>query len=156
MRRLPLLQTKNAWWVGTLALILALGFAPRLPAATVITGDVAPVLPWSSSTTPKIGITGVGTLAVDGGSQLSSGLSYLGYNAGSTGTATITGAGSKWTNSSELKVGYDGSGSLRVEAGGEVSNSGGYLGYRAGSTGTATITGAGSKWTNSSDAQSWR
>jgi T5SS/PEP-CTERM-associated repeat protein len=73
----------------------------------------------------------------------------LGYNTGSTGTATITGAGSKWIGSS-LFVGSAGSGALRVEAGGQVSNAIGYLGFNTGSTGTATITGAGSKWTNSS------
>jgi T5SS/PEP-CTERM-associated repeat protein len=140
-----------AWLLGTAALILALGSAPSLPAATVITGYVTPALPWSSLTKPQIGYTGVGTLAVDGGSQLTSGSSRLGLNAGSNGTATVTGAGSKWTVSNTLSVGYsDGSGTLRVEAGGQVSSYLGYLGCNTSSTGTATITGAGSAWTNSS------
>jgi fibronectin-binding autotransporter adhesin len=150
MPRPPLLKAENAWWVGALPLILALAFAPNLQGATVITGDVTPALPWSDSTTPHIGITDAGALAVDGGSQVVSGLGLLGYNAGSTGTATITGAGSKWTSSSRLYVGYSGSGALRVDAGGEVRSAQGYLGYETGGTGTATISGAGSKWTNTS------
>jgi T5SS/PEP-CTERM-associated repeat protein len=75
---------------------------------------------------------------------------YLGYNSGSTGTATITGAGSKWTGIGSFFIGNSGSGALRVEAGGQVISPRGYLGFDTGSTGTATITGAGSTWTNSS------
>src|SRR5262245_50284791 len=123
MRRLPPLHSKNARWVGALPLILALAFAPKLPGATVITGDVTPALPWSSSTNAKIGINGAGTLTVNAGSGLTSRDGTLGVNAGSTGTATITGAGSKWTNGPQFYVGYYGSGSLRVEAGGLVSSS---------------------------------
>ncbi len=75
-------------------------------------------------------------------------MSYLGYNSGSTGTANITGTGSKWINSSGLYVGNAGSSELTIEAGGQVSNKYGYLGYSTGSTGAITVTGAGSMWTN--------
>jgi fibronectin-binding autotransporter adhesin len=95
------------------------------------------------------GYKGLGSLTVSEGAAVSSSFGYLGYNTGSTGTATITGAGSKWTNSTGLYVGNSGSGALRVEAGGQVSNSTNYLGFNSDSTGTATITGAGSKWANS-------
>jgi fibronectin-binding autotransporter adhesin len=150
MPRPPRPKAEHACWVWSLALILPLAFAPRLPAANVITGDVTPALPWGASTLPKIGNTGEGALAVDGGSELMSGPSYLGYNAGSTGTATITGVGSRWFNSSTLVVGYSGSAELHVEAGGQVSGGyAAYLGYNTGSTGTATITGAGSKTSHS-------
>jgi T5SS/PEP-CTERM-associated repeat protein len=108
MHQPPRPHRANAWLLGTAALILALVSAPSLPAATVITGDVTPALPWSSSTQPRIGVTSAGTLAVDGGSVLSSGLGKLGVDPGSTGTATITGAGSAWNNSSELYVGNSG------------------------------------------------
>ena len=83
------------------------------------------------------------------GVAITSSYGYLGYNSGSSGTATVTGTGSKWTNSGDLYVGNYGTGTLRIEAGGQVSNSTGYLGYNSGSSGTATVTGAGSKWTNS-------
>jgi T5SS/PEP-CTERM-associated repeat protein len=150
MRRLPLLHSKNAWWVCTAPLILALAFTPKLQGATVITGNVTPALPWNSSTTAKIGVTGAGTLTVDSGSGLTSRDGTLGVNAGSTGMATVTGAGSKWTNGPQFYVGYYGGGSLRVEAGGLVSSNNSTIAYGGSSTGTATITGAGSKWTNSS------
>jgi T5SS/PEP-CTERM-associated repeat protein len=45
----------------------------------------------------------------------------LGAVASSTGTATITGVGSKWTNSEALYVGYSGNGVLTITAGGLVS-----------------------------------
>jgi fibronectin-binding autotransporter adhesin len=151
MHQPPRPPTAYAWLLGTATLILALAYAPSLPAATVITGSVAPSLPWGAAAEPLIGANGVGMLAVDGGSQLKSGMfGFLGYNSGSTGTATITGAGSMWTNSSYLYVGFNGSGALHVEAGGHVSDNTGYLGRNAGSTGTATIAGAESMWTNSS------
>ena len=95
------------------------------------------------------GYKGTGSLTVADGIAIRSFHGYLGYNAGSTGAATITGAGSQWTNSATLYVGWYGGGTLRVEAGGQVGNRYGYLGSNAGSTGEATIRGAGSKWTNS-------
>ena len=77
-------------------------------------------------------------------------MGYLGYYAGSTGTAIVTGSGSKWTNSNELYVGKSGSGSLTIADGGQISNTSYcYLGYDSDSSGTATITGSGSTWTNS-------
>jgi fibronectin-binding autotransporter adhesin len=149
MPRPPLQKAEHAGWIRTLALILALAFAPSLPAATVITGDVTPALPWDSFTGPRIGDTGAGTLFVDAEGQVISGPSEIGLNSDSMGAATITGAGSKWTNST-LVMGRFGSGSLLVEAGGQVSSGAGYLGISIGSTGTATITGVGSKWTSNS------
>ncbi|MBB4000888.1 autotransporter domain-containing protein [Aureimonas pseudogalii] len=89
-----------------------------------------------------------GALTVEAGGTLGSGEGFIARDSGSTGTATVTGAGSTWTNG-QLSVGDGGSGSLTVAAGGAVSNTSGFLGYFAGSTGTATVTGAGSTWTNS-------
>lgn len=68
----------------------------------------------------------------------------LGLNTGSTGTAIVTGAGSKWAHD-QLYVGYGGTGDLAVEAGGQVlADSGIDIAKNAGSSGTATITGTGS------------
>lgn len=148
MQRPRPLLVGNARQLATLFVVLALVCAQQLPAATVLTGDVTPELPWDYETSPEIGITGVGELVVDQGSELFSGGATLGISPGSTGTATITGAGSAWHNSTTLYVGESGNGELRVNAGGRVRNPYGYLGYEAGSTGTATITGAGSRWSN--------
>ena len=125
--------------------------ASTAPAAFITSGEVIPADPstWLPSTTARVGYTTTGALTVDGGNLISY-TGYLGYNSGSTGTATVAGAGSIWTNSHFLHVGRYGNGTLNVEAGGQVSSNVGFLGYESGSTGTATVTGAGSKWTNSS------
>lgn len=99
--------------------------------------------------TAYIGYSGKGAMIVRSGGQASGFTGYLGYNSGSTGAATVTGAGSKWTNSLYLYAGYSGNGTLNVEAGGQVSDNNGYLGYNSGSTGAATVTGTGSTWNNS-------
>ena len=90
-----------------------------------------------------------GTLRIADGVRVACDDGRLGYNSGSTGAATVTGADSIWTNSGSLLVGGSGSGTLNIEAGAQVSNSTGFLGGNSGSIGTATVTGAGSKWTNS-------
>lgn len=116
------------------------------------------ILPFGSGGTltiqPARGLLGVGyqqsgSLTVSEGVNITSFDSYLGYDFGAMGTATVTGAGSKWTNNDRLLVGVGGSGTLIVEAGGQVNNAYGYLGYfDPYSTGTAIITGIGSKWIN--------
>jgi T5SS/PEP-CTERM-associated repeat protein len=107
------------WAIISAAVFLA-AFCHSTKAATIITGDVTPPLPWGNGTTARIGNPADGTLAVDGGDQLLSRVAYLGYGAGARGMATITGTGSKWTNSGNLLVGYYGSGSLTVADGGAV------------------------------------
>ena len=89
-----------------------------------------------------------GNLTVSAGGKATSGTGFLGYDAGATGTATVTGDGSQWNNSAYLKVGIHGNGTLNVEAGGKVTNTEGYIGYDYSSTGQVTVTGSGSKWIN--------
>jgi len=90
-----------------------------------------------------------GSLRIAEGRSITSSGGYFGYKSGSTGTATVTGAGSKWTNYS-LYVGYSGSGTVTVEAAGQVSGTSMCnLGYDSGASGTVIVTGAGSKATNS-------
>jgi T5SS/PEP-CTERM-associated repeat protein len=141
--------------VRSLCLLLFAGLCCALcplpvRAAIVTTGDVDPADPaaWTSSTTGYVGNTSDGTMTVDLGSGVLSQYGYLGQNAGTSGTVTVHGVGSKWING-HLHVGDSGSGTLNIEAGGEVSNSTGRLGYSIGSSGTVTVNGVGSKWTNS-------
>lgn len=96
-----------------------------------------------------VGYRETGSLRVSDGVNISSTLGYLGYDLGSTGTATITGLASGWTNSGKFYVGRDGNGTLRIEAGAEVTDTDAYIGNNVGATGTVLVTGAGSKWTNS-------
>ncbi len=105
---------------------------------------------WRIPATLCVGDSGAGTLTIrNGGAVSNATIGHLGFNAGSTGTVTVDGAGSSWTNSG-LVVGFRGTGTLTIQNGGAVSNVGnGFLGYNGGSTGTATVDGAGSTWTNS-------
>ena len=62
-----------------------------------------------------------------GGTTIYSGQGILGLNAGSSGTATVSGTTvsgtpSQWNNGSVLLVGYAGNGTLNVQSGGVVSN----------------------------------
>jgi T5SS/PEP-CTERM-associated repeat protein/autotransporter-associated beta strand protein len=68
---------------------------------------------------------------------------YLGYNAGSVGTATVSSGA--WSNGISLFVGYGGTGTLNLD-GGSVTNQWGYVGGNAGSIGVVTITGG--TWDN--------
>jgi T5SS/PEP-CTERM-associated repeat protein len=68
-----------------------------------------------------VGDNGNGALRVEAGGQVSNTSAYLGDGYGTTGTATIIGAGSKWTNDGYLFVGNHGSGALTIAAGGLVS-----------------------------------
>ncbi len=63
------------------------------------------------------GYQGTGSLRVADGIAVASSGGFLGYKSGSTGTAIVTGAGSKWANSGTLYVGYSGSGSAHHRGG---------------------------------------
>lgn len=105
--------------------------------------------PWNIGAPLTVGNFNTGTLTVSNGGTVNDTVGIMGYNSGSTGNATVTGAGSSWTNTSDLFVGVSGTGTLNVQDGGAVSNAWGYLGLDPGSTGNATVTGANSTWTNS-------
>lgn len=93
-----------------------------------------------------IGYNGTGTLRVENGaSAVENGYGYLyvGYNNGSQGTATVTGAGSSLSSSQYLYVGYGGTGTLNVEDGGSVTTQTLAL-SRNGGSGTVNLSGTGS------------
>jgi T5SS/PEP-CTERM-associated repeat protein len=102
-----------------------------------------------------IGGFGTGVLNItDGGVMKVTGLngtSILGYQTSSSGTATVTGAGSTWSHTdsnSTLIVGDYGTGTLNIANGGQVDSVFNFLGLNANSTGTANIDGSGSTWSN--------
>jgi T5SS/PEP-CTERM-associated repeat protein len=95
------------------------------------------------------GYQGTGTLMIRDGATVSSVSGYLGYQAGSAGTAAVDGSGSSWTNTGSLYVGNYGGGTLSITNSGKVSSGTSYLGYYSGSAGMATVDGSGSTWTNS-------
>ena len=89
-----------------------------------------------------------GTLSISG--TVSNRYGFVGNDSGSTGVATVDGAGAAWTNSQSLVVGNSGTGILNIANGGAVGSNVGYVGNSSGSEGTVTVDGAGSSWTNSS------
>jgi fibronectin-binding autotransporter adhesin len=107
---------------------------------------------WTTSGPLYIGYSGTGTLQItNGGAGVTSGEGeyILGYNAGSSGTVTVSGTGSTWTSSGELDVGYFGTGTVQITNGGTVNIGDGYIGDNPGSSGMVTVSGSGSTWTTS-------
>jgi len=90
---------------------------------------------------------GQGTLAISNGGTVNSFDGLIGNSSGSTGKATVDGAGSVWNISTDLEVGLSGAGSsgtLDIKNGGAVTV-GSSLGIGLnGSTGAVTVDSAGS------------
>lgn len=95
----------------------------------------------------SIGNDGVGTLDIGNGADITSTTSYVGYNNGSMGTATVNGSGSTWnTGIYSIFTGYYGTGTLNITNGAGVTNSTAWIGYASGSTGNVTVDGFDSTW----------
>ncbi|WP_082321432.1 autotransporter outer membrane beta-barrel domain-containing protein [Xanthomonas phaseoli] len=93
-----------------------------------------------------VGVEGEGQTSIeDGASATFDGSVYVGQQAGSTGTLTVTGANSLLHGFHELYVGVEGEGQTSIEDGASATFDGSvYVGQQAGSTGTLTVTGANS------------
>lgn len=108
--------------------------------ATLISGATA------SSNSVTVGLNNIGMLTIANSGILNSGQGLVGRQAGSTGTATVTGAGAIW-NAQGVAVGFDGTGTLSILNGGAVMSAAGYsvaLGNSLGSSGVVTVDGTGS------------
>ena len=140
---------------------IGIGLGGHSANATVTTtGDTnpstSPVDLWNLRSPLFIGNFGTGTLNIADGGQVNNGHAFIGNLAGSTGTATLTGDGSRWNNGGDLFVGYEGTGVLNIQAGGVMNNNAGHGilgGLSHDSSGTVTVeglgtTGARSQWDN--------
>ena len=87
-------------------------------------------------------------LTISAGGRFTDASGDLASDAGGTGAATITGAGSTWANGFDLVVGRGGDGTLTISSGGTATDRSGYIGHLSGSTGVATVTGANSLWSH--------
>jgi T5SS/PEP-CTERM-associated repeat protein len=96
-----------------------------------------------------VGYAGLGTLSITGGAVVSSPISYLGYLSGSTGNATVSGAGSKWTTINELFVGNAGNGSLNLADGGQVGAKRVLIANTNASTASVALSGPGTQLNSS-------
>ena len=97
----------------------------------------------------RVGNSGNGILDITNGGMISSILSYIAYDTGSTGTVMIDGTNSTWDNDNDLYVGYNGNGTINITAGGTlVSDNSAYIGTEVGSTGTISVDGTYSTWTH--------
>jgi len=116
-------------------------------------GDVAPVYnglddPWDTGIL-AVGVTGLGELAVSGGSLVTSGAGLIGINYSSAGTVRIEDATSGWTVNGGVEVGIRGEGNLHVVSGANVISHSGVIGGYAGDFDSRVyVSGAGSSWAN--------
>jgi T5SS/PEP-CTERM-associated repeat protein len=99
-----------------------------------------------------VGNYGRGTLTISNGGLVTSNGAFLGEFAGSTGSVTVSGVGSRWDDPVNMVVGDSGQGTLTITNGGVVtSNEGADVGeFSASSIGNVTVSGAGSQWNASS------
>ena len=97
-----------------------------------------------------VGNEGDGTLTVSDGGSVTSVQGYVGTENHSDGIATVTGRGSSWTMTDALFVGHNAgsTGTMTISDGATVTDVQGIVGDLAGSNGSLTVTGAGSTWTS--------
>jgi T5SS/PEP-CTERM-associated repeat protein len=94
-----------------------------------------------------VGGDGTGTLTISSGGSVSDDSGFVADFDHSTGTATISGAGSTWSSTSFFAVAQFGHGTATIEAGGAVSTSIGFIATQLGSNGSVSVTGTGSSFT---------
>ncbi len=104
---------------------------------------------WQNSSALAVGVSGQGTLSINGGGSVTNTVGTIGQNSGSNGTVTVNGGSSQWLNSSALAVGVSGQGTLSINGGGSVTNTVGTIGQNSGSNGTVSVNGGSSQWLNS-------
>ncbi len=106
----------------------------------------------------KIGDFSTGALEINsGGTLLSTNNLFfipadviLGSGIGSSGTATVTGAGSLWTVETVFRVGLEGQAALTISGGGRIASSAAAdIGFGSNGTANVLISGAGSEWASS-------
>ncbi|GLK84668.1 outer membrane autotransporter barrel domain-containing protein [Ancylobacter defluvii] len=113
---------------------------------------------FTGTETFRVGYQGTGALEITDGGLMETGETKIGFRAGSTGSAVVSGtdplgSASRWENAQALVVGSQGIGTLTISDGGQVTSAEGYIGEGASGVGAVTISGgdpsgAPSEWTN--------
>lgn len=97
-----------------------------------------------------IGYNGQGSFELTSGATAGTGDATLGYGAGSSGSASISGSGTSWLIDGNLIVGSSGTGTAAIASGASVSNNDATIGLaNGGGTSSLTISDLGSQWTTS-------
>jgi len=112
---------------------------------------------WDVNGDMQIGVSGNGTLIVQGHGRVNVVNAVLGVEGGGVGSATVTGDGSLWDAAGDLKIGAKGHGALTIAQGGQVTSVNGIITADFPPDGlppsSATVTGDHSAWTNSGNLQ---
>ncbi|MDU0338827.1 beta strand repeat-containing protein [Bosea rubneri] len=107
---------------------------------------------WNNSAGISVGFSGSGALSITNGGHVSSTTnSYVGVALNSTGSVTVSGAGSQWTTTGFLRVGQTGAGTLNIADSGRVSTGQGFIGYDSTGSGIVNVSGTGSQLVATSD-----
>lgn len=114
------------------------GTSTAIGSATFDTGSTL------SATSVFVGDAGRGTLTVSGASVLQTMNGSIATNAGSLGTLSITGTGSRWSMTGNLSIGSRGTASATVDQAGALTAGGFRLGEWGGAAGTLIVTGTNS------------
>ena len=98
---------------------------------------------WTNNGTLYVGESGSGSLSITNGALVSSSSgAIIGDQAGSVGSATVTGTRARWINGGDLYIGNSGTGMLLISDGGAVTShqsiDGAVVGGTAGSIGSVT------------------
>ncbi|CAI9416378.1 hypothetical protein ANOBCDAF_03706 [Pleomorphomonas sp. T1.2MG-36] len=100
---------------------------------------------WINTGRLTVGGSGVGTLTVSAGGDVTSVDSVIGQATSAAGSSvTVTGTGSTWISTGTLFVGNFGASQLDILSGGAVTSAAAVIGRH--STSTATVSGSGSSW----------
>lgn len=82
-------------------------------------------------------------MEITGGGTVASARGYIGFNSGSDGAVTVSGAGSRWDATGSIWAGNGGVGSLEITDGAVVATTGNcYLGFSTNTSGYIRVNGA--------------
>ena len=96
---------------------------------------------WTNTDFLYVGHQGTGALSILDGGVVTDTRGYVGHDADSAGSVTVSGQGSWWNNLGDVVIGQFGDGALDVLAGGLVSSETGYIGASSGGVGVVTVSG---------------
>ncbi|WP_195904189.1 autotransporter domain-containing protein [Microvirga lotononidis] len=105
--------------------------------------------PWTLTDALYVGDTGIGTLQVETGGQVTAPTVRIGNDVGSDGAVTVSGPGASLSVDTTVRVGHAGIGSLTITNGGTITSEGVFLGSVTGSNGTVVLRDEGSRWDSS-------